>query len=84
MNEGILRGITRMVMEGENASTLKKPCPITAWSTTNSTWTGPGLNTNVRDEWPATNCLYCGPDISIMIVSLPHAFNLLLQSLDAA
>jgi len=31
-----LSSIIGMVLEGENASTLKEPCPIIAWSTTNS------------------------------------------------
>jgi hypothetical protein len=73
-----------MVLEGENAGTLKEPCPFTAWSTINPALNGPGLNTKVRDEWPASNRLHCGTDNSITIASLPHAFNLLLQSLDAA
>lgn len=72
-----------MELEGENASALKEPCPITAWNTKNPAWTGPGLNTNVRDEWPASNRLHYGNDSSITITSLPQAFNVLLQSLDA-
>jgi len=71
-----------MVLEGEKASTLKEPCSITAWTTTNPAWTCPGLNTKVRDEWPASNRLRYGNDNSITIASLPHAFNLLPQSLD--
>jgi hypothetical protein len=81
--EEFLRSIIGIVLEGEEASTLKEPCPVTAWITTNPAWTGPGLNTDVRDEWPASNRLHYGSDISITIASLPHAFNLLLQSLDA-
>jgi len=73
-----------MVLEGENAGTLKEPCPITAWSTTNPARTGPGLNTNVHDGWPASNRLHCGTANSITIAWLPHAFNLLQLSLDAA
>jgi hypothetical protein len=45
-----------MKMTGENRSTRGKICPIATLSTTNPTWTDPGL----RVERPATNCLNHG------------------------
>jgi len=72
-----------MVLKGENASTLNEPCSIASWTATNPTWTGPRFNTNLRDDWPTSNRLHYGTDNSITIGWLPHAFNLLLQSLGA-
>jgi len=38
----------------------KKPCPAANLSTTNPTWTGPGLNTGLQSDRSVTNCLSHG------------------------
>jgi methionyl-tRNA formyltransferase len=49
-----------MKMTVENRSTRGKTCPIATLSTTNPTWTHPGLNPGLRGGRPATNCLSHG------------------------
>ena len=44
-----------MKLTGENRSTRGKTCPSATLSTTNPTWTDPGLNPDLRGERPATN-----------------------------
>jgi hypothetical protein len=46
-----------MKLTGENRNNLGKTCPIATLSSTNHTWTDPGLNPGLRGERPATNCL---------------------------
>ena len=49
-----------MKLTGENRSTRGKTCPSATLSTTNPTWTRPGLNPGLRGERPATNRLSHG------------------------
>jgi hypothetical protein len=46
-----------MKLTGENRSTRGKTCPSATLSTTNPTWTDPGLNPGFRGERPAANRL---------------------------
>jgi hypothetical protein len=49
-----------MKLTGENRSTRGKSCRSATLSTTNPTWTDPGLNPGLRGERPATNRLSHG------------------------
>jgi hypothetical protein len=49
-----------MKLTGENRSTRVKTCPRAALSTTNVTWTDPGLKPGLRGGRPATNRLSHG------------------------
>jgi hypothetical protein len=49
-----------MKLTAENRSTWGKTCPSATLSTTNPTWTDPGLNLGLRGERPATNRLSHG------------------------
>jgi hypothetical protein len=49
-----------MKLTGENLSTRGETCPSAILSTTNPTWTDPGLNPGLRGETPATNRLSHG------------------------
>jgi hypothetical protein len=49
-----------MILTGENPRTQTEPCPSTALSTTNPTWTDPDANPILRDDRPATNSLSHG------------------------
>jgi hypothetical protein len=44
-----------MKLAGKNPSTQGETCPSVTLSTTNPTWTDPGLNPGVRCERTATN-----------------------------
>jgi hypothetical protein len=46
-----------MTLTGETLSTRGKTCPSTTLSTTNPTWSDPGMNPGLRGGRPATNCL---------------------------
>ena len=54
-----------MKLTGENRNTRGKTCPSATLSTTNPTWTDPGL----RGERPATNRLSHGTAICITYVN---------------
>jgi hypothetical protein len=43
-------------LTGEKRSTRRETCPSATLSTTNRTWTGLGLNQDLRGERPLTNC----------------------------
>jgi hypothetical protein len=49
-----------MKLTRKNRSTREKICPSATLSTTNPTWTGPGLNPGLRGGRPATNRLRRG------------------------
>jgi hypothetical protein len=49
-----------MKLTGQNWSTRRKTCPSTTLSTTNPTWTEPGLNPRLRGGRPAANRLSHG------------------------
>jgi hypothetical protein len=49
-----------MKLTGENRSTRGKTCPSATLSTTNPTWTDPGMKSGLRGERPATNRLSYG------------------------
>jgi hypothetical protein len=49
-----------MKLTGENRSTRGKTCPSATLSTTNPTWTDPGLSPGLRGERLATNRLSHG------------------------
>jgi hypothetical protein len=53
-----------MKLTGENRGTRGKTCPSAILSTTNPSWTDPGLNPGLRGEKPATNRLSQGTAIS--------------------
>jgi hypothetical protein len=44
-----------MKLTGENRSTRGQTCSSATLSTTNPTWTNPGLNPGLRGERPETN-----------------------------
>jgi hypothetical protein len=44
-------------IDRENRRTRRKTCPTASLSTTNPTWTDPGMNLCLRSEKPATNRL---------------------------
>jgi hypothetical protein len=46
-----------MKLTGENRSTWRKTCPSATFSTTNPTWTDPGLNLGLHGDRSATNRL---------------------------
>jgi hypothetical protein len=48
-------GIGGVILTGETRNTPRKTCPSATVFTTNSTWTGRGLNPGFRGERPATN-----------------------------
>jgi hypothetical protein len=57
-----------MKLTGGNRSTRGKTCPSVTLSTTNSTWTDPGSNPDLRSETPATNRLSHGMAMNDLIV----------------
>jgi hypothetical protein len=58
-----------MKLTGKTRSTREKTCPSTTLSTTNPTWTDPGLDPGLRGERPATNRLSHGTAVSEFIFS---------------
>jgi hypothetical protein len=60
-----------MKLAGENRSTRGKTCPSTTLSTTNPTWTDPGLNPSLRRERPATNRLRHGTAMLVVLIVAP-------------
>jgi hypothetical protein len=60
-----------MKLTGENRSTRGETCPSATLSTTNSTWTDPGLNPGLRGESPGTNRLKRGTAVFICLMTRP-------------
>jgi hypothetical protein len=62
-----VQGIGGRITTGKNQSTWKQTCPSPTLSTTNLTWTGLGLNTNLSNNRLATNDLCQGFNSQTMI-----------------
>jgi hypothetical protein len=56
-----------MKLTGENRSTRGKPCPSATLSTSNPTWTDPGLNPGFRGGRPAANRLSHGTALLLVL-----------------
>ena len=59
LNEWVLN-TDRILLAGENRNTRRKSGPNATLSTTNSTWSGPGLNPGLPGEMPAPKLLNRG------------------------
>jgi hypothetical protein len=53
-------------VDGKKRKAQRRTCPSATLSTTNPTWTDPGVNLGLRIEGLATNCLNHGMAVEIV------------------